>query len=95
VDELPNGDPEEQAGTSSTPNILDKSVIALPLLRVLAQEGKAQASARTGDEPPVSDLVVVIECRAGKQPSKRETPNLTHELTPALSGSNRQRTPRW
>lgn len=86
MDELPNTDPEKQPSASFTPKDLDKSVIAIPLLRILAPEREGHDSAGTSGEVPVSGVVGVIvdlnlEFRGGRDKARQRLTKLVDEAT--------------
>jgi len=49
--ELPESDPSEQKSSAFTPEVLDKTVIAVPLLKMLQEERDNEEKARTAGKP--------------------------------------------
>ncbi|RKR13713.1 hypothetical protein [Arthrobacter oryzae] len=87
MDELPDGDPENLTSASFTAKVLDRIVIAIPLLRILEQERKANHSARPRGEAPACDAVGVIvdaklEFKGGREKGR---PQLTELIDEAKS----------
>src|SRR3954447_16863748 len=60
ADELPESDPTKQESVSFTPEVLDRSAMAIPLLRILQEKGKEEDLAAGNGRDYVPDLVPVI-----------------------------------
>ena len=87
MDELPDGDPDNQVRASFTSRVLDRSVIAIPLLHILAQGGRGQDPAGASGEVP--DLVAVIvdlnlEFRGGRDKARQRLTKLVDEAKSAV-----------
>ncbi|MDQ0850488.1 subtilisin family serine protease [Arthrobacter sp. B3I9] len=105
MDELPGGHRENQSSTPFTPMVLDKSVIAMPLLRILAQEGKGKDSDDASGPAPDSSPVGVIldlnlEFRGGRDKARQRLTKLIEEAKSgagtgsAIQGINTSKTHR-
>src|SRR3712207_5322650 len=92
---LPDSDPTERTSSTFTPEVLDRTVIAIPLLKQLKEEREKERAARDGEppyEPPV--LAVILDVNLEYVHGRDRSRDRVRELvTLAIARSGKRKEP--